>query len=334
MFEKIKAIRKRYHEKLSWLIRSTGRFSDIFPIAVFLSLVITVFSSSVSSFIMRVTPLGSLLDLISGGDGNLREFLWNYTVFFGIWIIVLIVMLKRSNRPMFSLLFPGKGQAFRHFCVGTLLGFGSNAFCVLMSVLLGDIKLTYSGFKPVIIIAFMIAVFIQSGAEELTDRMYLYSKLRRRYVSPLVAVVLNSGAFAAMHALNPGFTLTACLEILVTALLFSAFVYWYDGLWIAMAFHAAWNFTQSIFFGLPNSGIVSSYSVFKLDAASAENGFFYNVGFGVEGSIGSLLVNIAIMAAVIIINLRKPEKKDIWKPFEAPVLAASTAEKLPEKHDE
>ncbi|MBP1554950.1 MAG: CPBP family intramembrane metalloprotease, partial [Oscillospiraceae bacterium] len=298
MTEKTRSIRNRYHEKFGRLIRSTGRFSDIFPIAVFLSLVITLFGSSVSFYVMRITPLGSLLDLITGGDGNLKEFLWTSTAFFGIWIVVLVVMLRRSNRPMFSLLFPGKGQAFRHFCVGTLLGFCSNAFCVVISVLLGDIKLTYSGFKPVIIIAFMIAVFIQSGAEELTDRMYLYSKLRRRYVSPLVAVILNSGTFAALHAFNDGFTLTAGLEILATGLLFSLFVYWYDGLWIAMAFHAAWNFTQSIFFGLPNSGVVSSYSVFKLDAASAENGFFYNVGFGVEGSVGSLLVNIAIAAAV------------------------------------
>jgi hypothetical protein len=80
-----------------------------------------------------------------------------------------------------------------------------------------------------------------------------------------------------------------------------------------MTYHAAWNFCQSVFFGLPNSGIVSSYSVFKLDAASAENGFYYNVDFGVEGSIGAVLLFVIEIAVVICLNRKNPEKNDIWR---------------------
>ena len=80
----------------------------------------------------------------------------------------------------------------------------------------------------------------------------------------------------------------------------------------AAAFHAAWNFTQSIFFGLPNSGIVSAYSVFRLDAASATNGPFYNVNFGVEGSAGAVLVLIAVGVVILLKNHGKAEHTDIW----------------------
>ena len=54
---------------------------------------------------------------------------------------------------------------------------------------------------------------------------------------------------------------------------------------------------QDFLFGLPNSGAVSEYSIFKLEAASATSGFFYDVGFGVEGSIGSTLVLAVVLAA-------------------------------------
>ena len=76
--------------------------------------------------------------------------------------------------------------------------------------------------------------------------------------------------------------------------------------------HMGWNFSQSIFFGLPNSGLVSEYSVFTLEAASARDSFFYSVGFGVEGSIFSVLVQLATIIVLILLNAGKGEANDIW----------------------
>jgi len=86
----------------------------------------------------------------------------------------------------------------------------------------------------------------------------------------------------------------------------------YDGVWIAIMMHIGWNFTQSILFGLPNSGIVSEYSLFKSEAASAKNGLFYTVDFGVEGSLGSILAMALPIAVILWINRGKPEKNDLW----------------------
>ena len=128
-----------------------------------------------------------------------------------------------------------------------------------------------------------------------------------------MAIVINSLVFMSMHLPNPGVTALGLTQVFIVGIIFSLFVYYYNGLWIAAAFHAAWNFTQSIFFGLPNSGIVSAYSVFRLDAASATNGFFYNVNFGVEGSVGAVLILIAVGVAVFLINRGKEERTDIWE---------------------
>ena len=85
-----------------------------------------------------------------------------------------------------------------------------------------------------------------------------------------------------------------------------------------MAAHTAWNYTQNIIFGLPNSGIVSSYSVFKLDAASARDGLFYSTSFGVEGSIGANVIIGAVILIVLIAALvrKRGEKVDLWEDLE------------------
>ena len=115
---------------------------------------------------------------------------------------------------------------------------------------------------------------------------------------------------------NPGFTAIAGSQIFLVGFVFSLLVYYYDSIWAAFWFHTAWNYTQNIVFGLPNSGIVSEYSIFKLEAASARNGLFYNVNFGVEGSIGSSLVLAVVIIIILVINRKKPEKKDYWEEAE------------------
>ncbi len=115
-----------------------------------------------------------------------------------------------------------------------------------------------------------------------------------------------------LHAFDPGATVFSIMQILAAGTLMTLFVYYYDALWMAVLFHTGWNFTQSIVFGLPNSGIVSEYSLFRMDAVSARNGSFYNAGFGVEGSICAAIIVIAGCVLLIVINRKKHEKRDLW----------------------
>lgn len=71
--------------------------------------------------------------------------------------------------------------------------------------------------------------------------------------------------------------------------------------------------TQSIIFGLPNSGEVSYYSIYTMDVESARNGFFYDTAFGVEGSVGAIVICAIVIAVIILINRGKGEKKDLWE---------------------
>ena len=199
-----------------------------------------------------------------------------------------------------------------------MLGGGLNAACIFLSWLTGDIKLAFNEFNPKLFFGFLGCVLIQSGAEEVLCRCYQYQKLRRRYRWPIIAILGNSLLFMGLHVFNPGVTTLGLAQVFEIGVLFSLIVYFYDSLWTVIWAHTAWNFSQSIFFGLPNSGIVSKYSVFRLDAASARDGIFYNTSFGVEGSLGANILIVAVILAVLIAGIarRRGERMDYWADME------------------
>ena len=300
------------------LLRPCRVITDNIIIAIFFSLLLMTAGVMLSGPLIRFTGIKNWAADYFQSD-NLTAFFIDYLEFIGLWIAILLgAIIPKKNRPMLRSFLPNRrGNNLKGIIAGILLGFGANGFCVLMSVLKGDIKLSYSGIEPGILLLFIVVVFIQSGAEELVDRFYLYQKLRRRYRSPLIAIIVNSAVFMALHILNPGFTAIAGSQIFLVGIIFSLFVYYYDSLWAAMWFHAAWNYTQNIIFGLPNSGIVSEYSIFRLEAASATSGLFYDVKFGVEGSIGASLVLIILIIILVLINRYNPECHDCWAEAEA-----------------
>ena len=201
-----------------------------------------------------------------------------------------------------KLLFISNKRSLAWFVIGAFLGFGINAFCVVASMLLGNIELHFDHFDAMPFLLLLFAVFIHSGAEEIASRLFLLQKLARRYRSPVVAIVISAVFFTVAHALNPGITPIAIAQILAIGVLLPILAVYYDALGACIAMHTMWNFTQNIIFGLPNSGVVSLYSVFKLDAAT--NGFFFDPVFGVEGSIGAVLL-LVLVCVVLVIDVKK-----------------------------
>ncbi len=233
-----------------------------------------------------------------------------YFQFIGIWVVFIVFMLiyKKDRAIISKLGTKEKGNNFKFFMLGILLGFLMNGVCILVAWLNKDIYMYYDGFDPLMLIIVFIAVFIQSSAEELVCRGFLYQRLMRIYKKPWVAIILNSAFFGCLHLMNPGVTFLSIVNIVVVGIFFSLFVYYYDSIWAAMAMHAAWNYCQNIVFGLPNSGQVVPFSILKLDASTARDSFAYNVGFGIEGTLFADIVLALGCVVLIILGQRKKKK--------------------------
>ncbi len=239
-----------------------------------------------------------------------------YFAFFGVWIAFFLNALLRKNRPLFKAYGTGlSGNRIPELLIGLLLGFGMNGLLILFAVMHGDVKLYFDRFEIVPFLILLLAVFIQSAAEEIMCRGFIYQRILRTYRGKfLLAALVNGVFFGLIHMTNDGATPIAIIDIIICGIQYSAMVYYFDSLWMAMGAHAGWNFTQSILAGLPNSGNVFPYSIFRLDAATASNSFFYDVGFGVEGTIPAVIMEIAVTVAIVLIGRKmKKEHTDIWE---------------------
>jgi len=286
------------------------KWNDFLIIPLFLSLFLLTLGQIVGNLIINaIFPM-----FVNDKTTDFITFFAMYFSFIGIWVVLLLYFFIPGNRPIFGAIWKKcKGNTLKNLGIGLLIGFGTNAFCILCAVLNKDIFLYYSGANVFALLGIFIAVFIQSSAEELLCRGFLYQRLRRGYKHPAVAIIGNSVLFAFLHIFNPGVKPIAIISIVVVGILYSLLVYYCDSIWMPMAAHAGWNYTQSIIFGLPNSGLVSLFSIFKMDAASAKDSFAYSTSFGVEATI--LAVGLNILCCIIVIYLgRKNNKKptDIW----------------------
>lgn len=248
-------------------------------------------------------------------DSPARETALFYIAFLGTWTLLpIFIYLRKQDRPILKALgTKPRGNNWKCALLGLLLGFGMNAACAFAAWLNRDIDLHFDSFHPVSFLLVFICVFIQSSAEELTDRCFLYQKFLHRSGMPIFAISASSLAFGAMHLLNDNITLLSFINLVATGVFYALMVYYMDSIWCAMAHHAAWNFTQNILLGLPNSGNVLPYSVCKVDAVAATSSLVYDAGFGVEGGLVSVALYVT-GCVILIIWGRKHGRKplDVW----------------------
>ena len=218
--------------------RPSGEITDFLIIAFLLSFLVFLLGDFIAMLGYRLFDIsGHLVRIIQ--DEDIVSFFQMYLDFWGVWAaFFLVISVFKNNRPMWKCLaFRKGGNSIPALAAGLLLGFGTNTFCILMSILFGDIKLYFNRFDPAMFFAFLFVVLIQSGAEEICDRCYLYQKLRRRYRHPAVAILGNALIFMSMHLANPGIDMLAIVDLILTGVIFSLLVYYYDYLWGAIMFH-------------------------------------------------------------------------------------------------
>ena len=197
---------------------------------------------------------------------------------------------------------PTRNNTVKMLLLGTAIGFLTNFFCIACAMAHGDIRL-YFDFSPAqlpVLLFALLSVFIQGSSEEMWMRGFLYERLSIHY--PIwVAILVNGSLFGLLHMFNDGVTVMAVILIALDGIGF-ALVRWYSGsIWLVFGMHFMWNFTQNFLFGLPNSGIVSEFSVLHLDAANGVSNLIYNYDFGIEGGLPNLVTSVLTIAVVLLL---------------------------------
>ena len=243
---------------------------------------------------------------------ELRVVVEYYYSFIFMWIpYVFFMLIYRPDHALLKKLVPGRGKKLLLFPAGILLGFALNAVCVLIAFWRKDIHLYFASVNPLHMIFAFAGVLIQSGAEEIQMRLFAQQHLARGYQAAWISVLLPSVFFSLLHLSNPGIGFVPLLCIFLAGICFSLIVHLFDSIWMAIAVHTMWNYTQNFLFGLPNSGIVSGFSLFRLEASTARNTFSYNARFGIEGAWVAVGVLFLADAVLLITSLKKTGKANI-----------------------
>ena len=235
-----------------------------------------------------------------------------YILFIDIWIGVLFVLFifKNNHYIIDKITTKTKGNNMANLFWGLFIGFVLNGLCALIAMINGDFTLLFSQFEIFPAIGLLFAVFVQSSAEELLCRGFMYQRLLKSTNSPAFAIIFNSLFFAALHLFNNGMSILPFYCILIFGVFASMLVYYFDSLWMVMGLHAMWNFTQSILFGLPNSGINVPYSIFKI-GDSVKGSFAYDPIFGLEGTILSCVLITICCVALYFWKSKKNKEKSV-----------------------
>jgi uncharacterized protein len=224
----------------------------------------------------------------------------------GIFVSILILSSywffysKYENRIITELSTKG---LWKKLLVGILTGSGLQSLTILVIYFCGGLKIIAINPVPTLIIPFTVA-FTVAIIEEILLRGIVFRITEEKWGST-IALIISGVIFGGLHLINPHVTIVSFLCITVVGVLLAAAYMYYRNLWVPIAIHFAWNFTQNGIFGAITSGNEKTSTLLTTQINGSE--LFTGGQFGPEGSIQAVLFCL-IAAICVLIQLYKQNK--------------------------
>ena len=231
------------------------------------------------------------------------------TVFFGALLLAAFIMSKIEKRPMGLYGIPLRQAFGAKFWMGALIGFTG------ISVVIGMIELAGGGVRfgglpaltPALAGAFALCLlaFLAAGFfEEFAFRGYVqYTLSTGMYFWP--AAILTSAFFAFMHTRNGGETLAGIAQVFLFGIVFCVMLQRTGNLWFGIGYHMAWDWGQTFFYGVPDSGLKSPQNLLHTVIA----GHTVWITGGSVGPEGSIFTAVQLLLVLAFVAWRYPKKK-------------------------
>jgi len=217
---------------------------------------------------------------------------------FVIFSIAALVMAAIEKRKYGQYGLPLRSAFRKNFWIGTLVGFAAISGCLLGIFALHGFRLTGINIHGNTIAEAALAwsaTFILVGlSEEFAFRGYLQYTLTTG-IGFWPSAFLLSALFGVAHSGNPREDKAGLISVVLFGLLFCLFLRRTGNLWWAVGFHAGWDWGQTFFYGVPDSGIAPYHNLFNC----AFRGPRWLTG-GTVGPEASIFTPIALLIVAII----------------------------------
>lgn len=235
-------------------------------------------------------------------------------LFCSILAVAALVMSKMEGRRMGQYGLPGSEALGKKFWLGLSIGLLATSSTVLAIFALHGARFTSAAVPGTAILtgaaAWGLAFLLAGFAEEFLFRGYAQFTLTTG-MGFWPSAFLLSGLFGLVHASNGGENLLGVLSVVSFGLLLCLFLRRTGNLWCAVGFHMGYDWGQTFFYGVPDSGLLPSQSL--LNATLSGPNWLTGGTVGPEASIFCPIV-LAIVAIVFSLKYRDAR----YRPLSAP----------------
>lgn len=213
-------------------------------------------------------------------------------------VIPALILARVERRPWRTYGLPIKSAFGRHFWIGSLWGFLAISLLIL-AIYEGHAfspgQIVLHGTRLARFAAFWAIYFVFVGLfEDFSFRGYAQFTLARG-VGFWPAAVALSCAFGLVHSGNEGERWSGMLLAALIGLFFCFTLRRTGSLWFAIGFHAAWDWGETFFYSVPDSGIVSPGHL--LSSSLRGPAWLTGGSVGPEGSVFCFLLIVIVWAA-------------------------------------
>jgi len=223
-------------------------------------------------------------------------------------LVATLIMGAFEKRSLGDYGLPLRGAFGSRFFEGMVWGFLAEAGTVVVLFLTGNA--TFSGFaltgaEAVRYAALWAIAFLLVGFfEEFLFRGYAQFTLATG-IGFWPAAFLLSGLFGLGHMGNPGETWVGGVSIVLYALAVCVSLRLTGNLWFAIGMHAAGDWVETYFFGVPDSGNIASGHL--LNTVFTGSKWMTGGTVGPEGSVVELIIVSAVLG-LLFLRFRRPQR--------------------------
>jgi CAAX protease family protein len=285
--------------RVKWVFWGPNGMRALWRLVLFLALV----------FAIRI-PVNRLMDV----SGRITEFTAKTVLVqdgaaFLVVLIASAIMGAFEKRSLATYGLPARRAFGSRFFEGLVWGFVAESATMLTLYFTGTATfhgLAQHGTSALYFGAMWAAAFLFVGFfEEFLFRGYPQFTLATG-IGFWPAALLLSGLFWFAHMSNPGETWVGGLGAALAAIAFCVSLRLTGNLWFAIGMHAAWDWTETYFFGVADSGMQANGHLLNTTLSGSK--WMTGGTVGPEGSVIELLVVSAVIV-LLFVRFRRPEQR-------------------------
>jgi membrane protease YdiL (CAAX protease family) len=230
-------------------------------------------------------------------------------------LLATLIMGSFEKRSLADYGLPRRGAFGIRFFEGLVWGFFAECATIFTLYLTGNVTVNgfdLTGSAAVRYALLWLAAFVMVGFfEEFLFRGYPQFTLSTG-IGFWPAALILSGLFWLGHMGNPGETWVGGLATALAALLFCVSLWLTGNLWFAIGMHAAWDWAETYFFGVADSGMPANGHLLNTTLSGSK--WMTGGTVGPEGSIVELVIVSAVIG-LLFLRFRRRDPQRLTAPL-------------------